>query len=108
LQKALDSGKLPVGVEETEPLPISFEVKQNYPNPFNPKTTITFSIPKAGNVVVKVFNILGQEVATIFNGLLPAQTHHIDFDASKLTSGVYIYSVQYDGLTISKKMVLMK
>ncbi|MEM3373424.1 MAG: T9SS type A sorting domain-containing protein [Candidatus Anstonellales archaeon] len=108
LKQALDSGKLPVGVEETEPLPISFEVKQNYPNPFNPKTTITFSIPKAGNVVVKVFNILGQEVATIFNGLLPAQTHHIDFDASKLTSGVYIYSVQYDGLTISKKMVLMK
>ncbi len=108
LQQALDSGKLPVGVEETEPIPTAFEVKQNYPNPFNPTTTITFSIPKAGNVVVKVYNVLGQEIATLFNGNLPAQTHHIEFDASKLTSGVYIYSVQYDGLTISKKMVLMK
>lgn len=108
LKQALDSGQIPTGVETTEPLPTSFEVKQNYPNPFNPKTTITFSIPKAGNVVVKVFNILGQEVATIFNGNLPAQTHRLDFDASNLTSGVYIYSVQYDGLTISKKMVLMK
>lgn len=97
-----------VGVEEEANLPNKFELAQNYPNPFNPSTDISFTLPHAGNVVLKVFNTLGEEVATLVNSYKEAQTYHINFSAANLPSGVYIYSIKYDNNSVSKKMVLMK
>jgi hypothetical protein len=88
--------------------PEDFVLEQNYPNPFNPSTKISFGLPQKSNVVLKVFNTLGQEVAELANGSLEAGTHSYNFDASKLTSGIYVYSLQTDAGVISKKMTLIK
>jgi len=108
LKNALNKGQLPTDVETAEIIPTDFNVYQNYPNPFNPTTTISYDLPKAGNVIVKVYNLLGKEVATLYNGFQQAGNHKVKFDASSLSSGVYIYSVQFGSNTISKKMILMK
>ncbi|MCK6600832.1 MAG: T9SS type A sorting domain-containing protein [Bacteroidetes bacterium] len=88
--------------------PAAFEVSGNYPNPFNPATTIRFTLPVASPVVVKVHNIIGQQIATLVNGKLEAGLQEIPFDASGLASGVYFYSVSANGKTITKSMTLMK
>jgi hypothetical protein len=107
IHNALLTGN-PVGVEKVQNVADKFELAQNYPNPFNPSTDISFTLPKAGNVVLKVYNALGEEVATLLNGFKQAQTYHINFNAANLPSGVYVYSVNYDNNSVSKKMVLMK
>ena len=89
-------------------VPNDFVLEQNYPNPFNPSTKISFGLPQRSSVVLKVFNALGQEVAELVNESLEAGTHSYNFDASKLTSGVYVYSLQTDAGVISKKMTLIK
>lgn len=88
--------------------PSSFEVIGNYPNPFNPSTTIKFTLPEVSNVVVKVHNIIGQEIATLVNGKMEAGVKEVRFDASNLSSGVYFYSVSANGKTFTKSMTLMK
>jgi len=89
-------------------IPSNFTLDQNYPNPFNPATKISFGLPQRSSVVLKVFNTLGQEVAELVNESLDAGMHSFNFDASKLTSGVYIYSLKTDAGLISKKMTLIK
>lgn len=89
-------------------IPTDFVLDQNYPNPFNPGTRISFSLPHKSNVVLKVFNALGQQVAKLVNETLDAGTHYYNFDASGLASGIYIYSLQTDAGVISKKMTLIK
>ena len=96
------------GVKQIETIPSKFELSQNYPNPFNPTTDIKYSITKSGFISLKVFNILGQEVATLYQGFQKAGSYDFSFDASKLASGVYLYRLQSDGLSITKKMILMK
>ena len=88
--------------------PEKFELFQNYPNPFNPATKIKFGIPKAGKVVLSVYNLLGQKVAELLNAELPAGYHSIIFDAGKLSSGIYIYKLKVGEYTASKKAVLLK
>jgi hypothetical protein len=97
-------------VEESEysGIPSSFSLGQNYPNPFNPTTVINYSIPKNANVVLKVYNILGKEIATLVNGQQSAGSHNISFNASNLASGVYFYAIQADGFSSTKKMMLLK
>jgi hypothetical protein len=98
-----------VSVEsDLDNIPLDFTLAQNYPNPFNPSTKISFGLPQRSNAVLKVFNSLGQEVAILVNESLEAGTHSYSFDASKLTSGVYVYSLQTDAGVISKKMTLVK
>jgi hypothetical protein len=89
-------------------IPNKFELNQNFPNPFNPSTMISYGIPKESDVTIKVFNVLGQEVATLFAGHQVAGTHSVTFDASKLSSGVYLYRVEAGNSVAVKKMVLMK
>jgi hypothetical protein len=96
-----------VGVE-TEELPTEFALYQNYPNPFNPTTNIKFDLPKESNVSVKIYNILGEEVVTLVNKVMPAGRHAVEFNASKLTSGMYIYRIEADNFVQVKKMLLMK
>jgi hypothetical protein len=89
-------------------VPAQFTLNQNYPNPFNPTTMIDYSVPVKGFVSLKIYNILGQEVATIFSGVQPAGNYSATFDGSRLASGVYMYSLQSEGVSITKKLVLMK
>jgi hypothetical protein len=82
---------------------------QNYPNPFNPSTNFRFTLPVASTVKLSVYNILGQEVATVLNSTaLSAGEHSFTFDASNLSSGVYFYRLTADKFTATKKMMLMK
>jgi len=100
-----------VGVDEenTNIVPSQFYVDQNYPNPFNPTTTIRFGLPQASNVDLRIYNILGQEVAVLVNGeFLNAGSYNIKFDASNLSSGTYIYRLQAGSNVVTKKMMLIK
>ena len=89
-------------------VPSDYALSQNYPNPFNPSTKIAFSLPKAGNVSLVVYDILGREVATLVNTFVNAGTHVVPFDASALSSGVYLYKITSGSFIDSKKMVLIK
>lgn len=89
-------------------VPASFSLTQNYPNPFNPTTQINYSIPKSSFVTLKIYNVLGQEVATIFAGQQRAGNFVATFDASRLASGVYFYRLHAGSFSSVKKMVLMK
>ena len=73
-------------------LPTSFSLEQNYPNPFNPSTQIVVSIPESGIYTLRVYNVLGQEVAVLLNDQVNVGTYTFNFDASKLTSGIYFYN----------------
>jgi hypothetical protein len=85
-----------------------FELSQNYPNPFNPSTSITFTLPQAGNVKLAVYNLLGQEVQILVNGFKSAGQHTINFDASNFNSGVYLYKIEAEGFNSVRKMTLLK
>ena len=98
----------PVAVAgRSEPLP-SYKLSQNYPNPFNPGTTIRFYVPSAQFVSLKVFDILGQEVSTLVNGVVGAGSHEVYFDAGKLSGGIYVYRVEAASFFETKKMALVK
>jgi hypothetical protein len=100
------SGTTAVAGEET--IPTEYKLEQNYPNPFNPTTTIQFAIPEAGVYSLKVYNILGEEVASLINGQLNGGIHKVNFDATRYASGMYIYRLNGSKVNISKKMILMK
>ncbi|MBS4034282.1 MAG: T9SS type A sorting domain-containing protein [Ignavibacterium sp.] len=89
-------------------VPEEYALEQNYPNPFNPSTTISFNLPVENFVTLKVFNSIGQEVSSMYSGVLQAGSHQIVFDASKLSSGIYFYQIQTQSFTSTKKMILMK
>jgi len=89
-------------------LPQNYSLSQNYPNPFNPTTQINYSIPKNGYVTLKVYNVLGQEVATLFEGNQKAGDYIATFDANRFASGVYFYRLEAGTFSTVKKMVLMK
>jgi hypothetical protein len=90
-------------------LPSEFTLEQNYPNPFNPSTTIRFSLADAANVQLEVFNIAGQKVASIINGTeMAAGVHSVNFDASSLASGVYLYRIQAGSFVATRKMNLLR
>ncbi len=95
-------------VDSGTEIPTVYALGQNYPNPFNPSTVIKFSIPNSGLVSLKVFNILGQEVATLVNEMKSVGVYEVSFDASSLTTGMYIYRIQSGEFTSTKKMLLIK
>ncbi len=85
-----------------------FEFSQNYPNPFNPNTTIKYTIPSAGLITIKVFDVLGKEVATLVNAEKPARNYEIEFNAANLTSGIYFYQLKAGSFVETKKMILLR
>jgi hypothetical protein len=99
---------VPSAVSTLEQVPQNFRLEQNYPNPFNPSTDISYTISKAGNVTLKVYNMLGQQVATLVNGFQAANTYKVNFNGSNLSSGIYLYELRAGNSVVTKKMVLMK
>ncbi len=89
-------------------IPNNYSLSQNYPNPFNPVTNIKFNLPKSGYVKLVVFDIMGREVATMVNENLNAGSYTADFDASRLSSGIYFYKLITADFTDTKKMMLVK
>ncbi|MHB8853243.1 MAG: T9SS type A sorting domain-containing protein [Ignavibacteriaceae bacterium] len=94
--------------EEQNNLPSNFALEQNYPNPFNPTTTINYSVSKTSMVTIKVYDILGNEVASLMNEEKPAGRYSVNFTASKLASGVYFYRMQAGSFVETKKLILLK
>ena len=87
---------------------LTYQLSQNYPNPFNPTTTISFTIPKEGFVQLKVYDILGKEVASLVNEEKTAGTYSVRFDGKDFSSGIYFYHLQVGEFTSTKKFILMK
>lgn len=99
----------PVSVEAiSDVVPDQYSLEQNYPNPFNPSTTIRYSLPEASEVSLKIYNVLGMEVATLVNQQQTSGQYEASFDASRLASGIYFYTLETSGVSISKKMMLLK
>jgi len=107
LLNMLNTGTL-TAVEDVGGVPVQFALSQNYPNPFNPSTVITFSLPHSAFASLKVFDMLGREVATLVNGYTTAGSHDVQFNATNLASGVYFYKLTSGDLVQTKKMVLVK
>ena len=104
-----------VSVDELNGItPTEFELSQNYPNPFNPSTTIRYAVPNESKVSITVFNLLGQEVATLVNDVMSAGYHEVNFNASNISSGVYLYRINAVSsenskeFTSTKKFILLK
>lgn len=95
-------------VEDEEAVVKGFGLSQNYPNPFNPSTKISFEIMKAGNYALEVFDITGKSVGLITSGYMDAGSYSVNFDASKLAGGVYVYRLSNGVNSIMKKMMLVK
>ena len=95
-------------VDENKPAPTEFSLQQNYPNPFNPTTVISYSVPEAGFVSLKVYDVLGNEVATLVNGNVTPGNYKVEFNASKLSSGMYIYKLTSREYSLTRKMLLLK
>ena len=94
--------------DETNSLPKHFALGQNYPNPFNPSTTINYSIPQSGFVSLKIFNVMGNEIATLVNEQEAAGNYRVEFNSKQLSSGIYFYKLTSGRNTLVRKMILMK
>jgi hypothetical protein len=97
----------PMTITGTEQ-PVTYELYQNYPNPFNPSTTIRYQVPEDGMVTLKIYDILGKEVTTLVNESKTTGRYELNFNASNLASGVYIYRIQVNDFVSSRKILLLK
>lgn len=107
-EAVLGIGDYAVSIEENSGLPESYKLNQNYPNPFNPSTNISFDIPKKSHVQIEVFNVTGQKVATVVDRTYTAGSFTVQFDASALSTGTYVYRIKAGNYTESRKMILIK
>ena len=100
----------PAGLEISDEAPIAtrFELGQNYPNPFNPTTHIRFNIPETANTKLTVFNVMGEEVATLVNSVMQAGGHTVSWNASSMPTGVYFYQLESANFSQTKKLLLVK
>ena len=107
--KTTDGGGNFIGIEIIgNKIPTQFSLSQSYPNPFNPTTNIIYQIPKNSFVSLKVYDVLGKEVATLVNELLSPGTYEATFDATKYASGVYFYKLETSDFAETKRMMLIK
>jgi len=98
----------PTGIEDEYLTPKEYALEQNYPNPFNPTTKIRFRIAEAGFTSIKIYNLLGQEVAVLLDEFMNPGTYDLNFDGTNLSSGIYLYRIRVNNFSASKKMILMK
>jgi len=95
-------------IENENEIPSKFSLSQNYPNPFNPTTTIKYKIPEVSFVILKVYDVLGNEIITLVNEQKPLGNYKVEFNATTLPSGIYFYKLQAGNFVETKKMILMK
>lgn len=98
----------PTAVNDEKNILDNFRLLQNYPNPFNPETVISYEIPQRSEVNIKVYNLMGQEVANLVNEVKDSGTHSVNFNAGKLSSGIYFYKITAGKFSAVKKMMLIK
>lgn len=103
-----EPGLLAVDGSRSIETPLTFVLEQNYPNPFNPATTISFGLPYAADVSIAVYNQLGEKVADLYNGNATAGYHTVDWNASRVSSGIYFYQLRTGSANITRKLILMK
>jgi hypothetical protein len=103
-----ETGIVSVDEGEFKKLPTDYFLFQNYPNPFNPTTRIKFDLPKSSHVLLRVFDLLGQEKTTLVDKELSSGYHEIEFDAGNLPSGIYFYRLEAEGFIQTKKMILVR
>ncbi|HVO72607.1 MAG TPA: T9SS type A sorting domain-containing protein, partial [Ignavibacteriaceae bacterium] len=106
--KTTNSGSTFIRDEDKLIKPQAFLLNQNFPNPFNPSTKINYSVPHTTFITLKIFDILGREVAALINEEKPAGSYEIEFDGANLSSGVYFYQLQAGDFVETKKMVLLR
>jgi len=99
---------MPTDASADEEIPEAFTLTQNYPNPFNPSTQIRFAIPEQAHVTLNVYNLLGQQIARLVNETRQPGWHDVTFDASELSSGIYIYRLDADGYMETRQMMFVK
>jgi glucuronoarabinoxylan endo-1,4-beta-xylanase len=97
-----------MGIAQQTTIPVEFALEQNYPNPFNPSTVISWQLAVGSEVELKVFNLLGQDVHTLVNERQQAGFHSVEWDASDLASGVYLYRLQAGDFVETRKMLLIR
>jgi Secretion system C-terminal sorting domain len=102
------NGGVLTAINTSPVLPDQIELFQNYPNPFNPTTTIRYVIPKESFVTIKVYNLLGKEIATLVNDKKSAGSYSVDFNTNNFASGIYFYKLLSGTYTATKKMVILK
>ncbi|MEJ2196894.1 MAG: T9SS type A sorting domain-containing protein [Ignavibacteriaceae bacterium] len=101
-------GVITVSEDSTSLNPKNYNLSQNYPNPFNPSTVINYQIPQSGKVIIKIYDLIGNEVSTLVDEYKEAGSYNTTFEAGSLTSGMYIYKLITNGFVSSKKMMLVK
>jgi hypothetical protein len=97
-----------VDVHNVRNIPVSYSLSQNFPNPFNPTTAISYLLPANSHVMIKVYNVLGREVATLVNENKQAGNYSVKFDGNKLVSGIYFYRMEAGTFSQTKKLLLLK
>jgi hypothetical protein len=99
-----------VGIEDhSSPVALNFTLQQNYPNPFNPSTNISYTLENSNQVILKIYNMLGQEIEVLVNKFQKAGNYAVSFNAKNLSSGIYFYKLQVgENITKTKKMILMR
>ncbi len=107
-QSTIQSVTNPLGVSGTHEIPAAYRLDQNYPNPFNPTTNIKYAVPKDGNVSLKIYDVLGNEVSTIVDGFMKAGVYNAEFNGANLASGVYFYTLKTNDYTATRKMAMVK
>ncbi|MBI1931308.1 MAG: T9SS type A sorting domain-containing protein [Ignavibacteriales bacterium] len=97
-----------IGNSQGSLLPTEYKLEQNYPNPFNPTTTISYQIPVNKHITIKVYDVLGREIATLIDEYKPAGIYKLEFNASRLVSGVYFYKLRAGSFVETRKMIIMR
>jgi hypothetical protein len=105
---ACDESEVQIQSVEAATAPEEFSLGQNYPNPFNPSTTISYVLPADAKVSLRVFNTLGEEIATLVDDVVPAGQHQATWNAAGMPSGLYFYKLESAGVTMTKRMMLVK
>ncbi|HDZ12567.1 MAG TPA: T9SS type A sorting domain-containing protein [Bacteroidetes bacterium] len=98
-----------MGVSENPaPIAVDYSLQQNYPNPFNPETSIRYSLKEQSRVILKIYNLKGETVATLVDGVVSAGLHDVNWNAANMPSGVYLYKLKTAKFSQTKKMLLVK
>jgi len=108
VQQSIETPIVVTGINDPAVTPVKFELNQNYPNPFNPTTNVKFGVPKNGHYTFRVYDVTGKLIETYLDSYVNKGYYNAEIDGTTLSSGVYFYTLQGEGFTDTKKMMLIK